>query len=117
MADILMMLITTNANRTPAAATNTIVYEVPAGRSAMLTRILIANNSPTSTAFRIALVPAIAGVAQAISADDYVAYDVPIEGNDTINFAIGAGLAAADRIYVYNTLATLIFTPLGIEVT
>jgi hypothetical protein len=112
MADVLKLLVSTVANRTPAAATNTTVYTVPTSTTAMLSKIMICNTSATATSFRIALVES----GGTTSLDHYIAYDAPIGGNETINFAIGAGLATGDYIVVYNTLATLTFTPMGIEV-
>ena len=115
MADSLKLLVTTSTDRTPAAATNTLLYTVPASTSAMLTRILICNTSTVPTAFRIAIAQS-AEVGTPLI-DNWIAYDVPIGGNETINFALGVGLATGDEIWVYNILATLTFTPCGIEVT
>ena len=114
MADALKLLVTEGAgSRTPAAATLTKIYDVPDAASAMLSRIIICNTSAVPTAFRIAIIEP----AGSIALDHYIAYDVPIAGNETINFAIGAGMAADTQVWVYNTLATLTFTPCGIEVT
>ncbi len=112
MADVLKLLVTTVANRTPLAATPTTVYTVPTSTTAMLSKIIVCNTSSTATSFRIALVES----GGTLSSDHYIAYDIPIAGNDTINFTIGAGLATGDYIVVYNTLATCTFTPCGIEV-
>jgi hypothetical protein len=114
LADTLKQLVSTLANKKPAAATNTTLYTVPGGTSAVLSRILICNQSATPTNFRIALLPAGGSIGNNY---DWIAYDTPIAGNDTINFAIGAGLATGDAIVVYNTLATLSFSAYGIEVT
>lgn len=124
MADVLKLLVGGGGgstspsagagNRTPAATTNTLVYTVPPSTMAMLSRIIIANTSATPTTFRIAI--SASGTGSPPTSDDWIAYDVAIAGNETINFAIGAGMAAGDMLYVYNTLATLVFTPLGIEV-
>jgi hypothetical protein len=104
------MLVTTPANRNPGAASNTTLYTAPA-QGAMVARILVANRSATPTSFRIFLVEngGTTGNQHAI------AYDIPINGNDTINFPVGSGLANGDFIVVFATLATLTFTPVGIE--
>lgn len=113
MADVLKLLATSAAVRTPAAATNTTVYTVPVSTTTMLARIIICNTSSVPTSFRIAIVES----GGSIGLDHYVAYDVPIGGNETINFALGCGLATGDFIVIYNTLATLTFTPMGLEVS
>ena len=104
------MLVTTPANRNPAAATATTLYTAPA-MGAMVARILIANRSATATSFRVALVESGASLGN----QHYLAFDIAIQGNDTVNFPVGAGLASGDFIVVYATLATLTFTPVGIE--
>lgn len=115
MADVLKLLVDSAAVRTPAAATNTLLYTVPASKTAMLTRIIICNTTTTPTSFRIAIVQS--GTGSPPTTDDWIAYDVPIGGNETINFALGVGMATGDMVYVYNTLAGLVFTGCGIEVT
>jgi hypothetical protein len=116
MADVLKILADSAGVRTPAAATATTVYTVPGSTQTMLTRIIICNTSATPTLFRIALIEAGTALGS-LALDHYVAYDIPIGGNETINFALGVGLAATSLVVVYNTLATLTFTPCGIEVT
>lgn len=120
MADTLKVLADSAGVRTPAATTNTVVYTVPASTAAMLTRIIICNTSATPTAFRIYISEAGSGtnfLVGNITTDHAIAYDVPIGGNETINFPLGVGMAAYSILVVYNTLATLTFTPCGIEVT
>jgi hypothetical protein len=109
MTDIMKMLVTTPANRSPVAATNTTIYTAPS-QGAMLGRILVANRSGT-TSFRIFLVAS----GDTVGNHNAIAYDIAIQANDTVNFPVGAGLASGDFIVVYATLATLTFTPVGIE--
>lgn len=101
------------AQSNPVAATLTGAYTVPAATSAVVSSIMVSNRSATATAFRLSV--AVAG-----AADDnkqYLAYDVPIYGNETKSFTIGASLAAADVLRVYATLATLSFNVFGSEIT
>src|SRR4051812_30246646 len=114
MADTLKQLVSTLANKKPTAATNTTLYTVPGGTSAVVSRILICNQSAVATSFRIALLPSGGVIGNNY---DWIAYDVVIAGNDSINLALGAGLATGDSIVVYNTLATLSFSAYGIEIT
>jgi hypothetical protein len=110
MTDVMKMLVTTPANRNPSAATNTTLYTAPA-QGAMVARILVANRSATPTSFRIYLVES----GGTTGNQHVIAMDIAIAGNDTVNFPVGAGLANGDFIVVYATLATLTFTPVGIE--
>jgi len=97
----------------PNATTLTDTTAVPASRSWVVSSIVVCNQSAVATSFRISI--AIAGAAD--TAAQYVYYDVPINGNDTFVATIGVGLATTDLIRVYNTLATLSFTGLGVEIT
>lgn len=114
MADLLKQLVTTQANRKPAATTNTTVYTVPGGVTAMCSRIVICNQGSVPATFRLAIVPSGGSVG-----DNYywLAYDVPLGPNESINFPIGGGMAAGDFIVVYATTASLSFTPFGMEIS
>jgi len=97
----------------PTAATLTDLYTVPASTETVVSTIVVANRSATSTSYRISF--AVAG-----AADDnkqYSHYDVVIQGNDTHTITIGITLGAADKIRVYATLATLSFSAFGVEKT
>jgi hypothetical protein len=97
----------------PNAATLTTLYTAPASTSAVGSSIMVCNRSAVATEFRIAVRPAGA----AISNEHYIAYDVPIAGNEAISFVIGPTLATTDVMSVYATLATLSFTLFGQEIT
>lgn len=97
----------------PVATTLTDAYTVPAATSVIVSTITVANRSATATSFRISV--AIAGAADANQ--QYIAYDVPIAGNETISLTIGVTLAATDKVRVYATLATLSFNIFGVEKT
>lgn len=116
MADVLKMLVSTAANRAPSATTNTTIYTVPASTTAMVSRIMVCNRGGTATTFRIAIIEAAYGSATP-AAQHYIAYDVPIEANDTVDFPVGSGLATGDLIVIYAGNANLTFTPMGLEVT
>ena len=99
----------------PSATTLTDAYVVPAGKLfAAISTVTICNRSSTTpTTYRIS-------VAKAGAADDpkqYLAYDVPIDANETRAFTIGITLAVTDVLRVYATLATLSFNIFGDEVS
>lgn len=112
MADVLKLLVTTPANRSPAATTNTTVYTTPGSTTAMLSRVMICNRGAAGS-FRIALVES----GGTIGNQHYIAYDAPIGANDSYSLPVGAGLATGDFIVVYSSNGSMTFTPMGIEVT
>lgn len=97
----------------PSATTLTDLYTVPAATNTVVSTIMITNRSGTATSFRISV--AVGGAAD--NNKQYIAYDVPIEGNESFDFTIGATMAATDVIRVYSTLATLSFNAFGSEIT
>lgn len=97
----------------PSAATLTDAYTVPGSTQAVVSSITIANRSATATSFRISV--AVAGAAD--NNKQYIAYDAPIAGNDSVDFTLGMTLGAADVVRVYATLATLAFNIFGEELS
>jgi len=97
----------------PAAATLTDLYTVPASTKTVLSSITVANRSAALTKFRISV--AVAG-----AADDnkqYLYYDVTILGSDTFAATLGITLSATDVVRIYATAATLSFNLFGTEIT
>lgn len=97
----------------PSATTLTTLYTVPGATSAIGSTLTVCNRSATPTSYRLAVRPAGA----AISNEHYLAYDVPIDGNETVTFTLGLSLATTDVVSVYATLATLSFNLSGVELT
>jgi hypothetical protein len=97
----------------PSATTETDLYTVPALTSAVVSTIIIANRSASNATFRISV--SIGGGATANA--DYIAYDVPIQGNDVAALTIGVTLATTDKIRIYASTANLSFSAFGQERT
>ncbi len=97
----------------PSATTLTALYTVPAATSAVASTCMVANRSGTATSFRLSV--AVAGAAD--TNKQYIAYDVPIAGNEVKGFTIGVTLATTDVVRCYATLATLSFNLFGTEIT
>lgn len=118
MADVLKQLATTPNtanNKLPTGTSNTLLYTVPALTSAMVSRIIVCNQTASAATFRIALV---ASGGTVTNNYDWIAYDISCPANDTINFAVGAGMATGDMIYVRSgTGSALSFSAYGIEVS
>ena len=100
------------AQSAPSATTNTDVYTVGSGKSAVVSTITIANRANASASFRVAIRPTGATIAN----QHYIAYDVVIAANDTTALTIGITLAATDVVTVYASTANFSFNIFGSEI-
>jgi len=100
------------AQSAPSATTNTDVYTVGSGKSAVISTITVCNRAASSATYRIAIRPAAATLAN----EHYIAYDAAVPANDTINLTIGVTLAATDVVTVYASTANLSFNLFGAEI-
>jgi hypothetical protein len=97
----------------PAATTATTLYTVPASTEAVISTIVIANRNSTAATFRISVRPNNAAQAN----QHYLAFDVPIAGNDSTTLTLGITMDAADVITVYGSTANLSWNAFGTEIT
>jgi hypothetical protein len=100
------------AQSAPSATTNTDVYTVGSGTSAVVSTITVCNRAASSATYRIAIRVAGATLAN----EDYIAYDSSVPANDTINLTIGITLAATDVVTVYASTANLSINLFGAEI-
>jgi hypothetical protein len=100
------------AQSAPSATTNTDVYTVGSGKSAVVSTITVCNRAASTATYRIAI--RIAG--GTIANEDYIAYDATVPANDTINLTIGVTLAATDVVTVYTSNANLSINLFGAEI-
>jgi hypothetical protein len=75
--------------------------------------IVVANRADTPAAFRIAIRPSGATLAN----QHYVAYDVSVGANDSTTITLGITLAATDVITIRSTSANLSFNVFGSEIS
>jgi hypothetical protein len=100
------------AQSAPSATTNTDVYTVGSGKSAVVSTITVCNRAASAATYRIAIRVAGATLAN----EDYIAYDATVPANDMIALTIGLTLAATDVITVYASTANLSFNLFGSEI-
>ena len=100
------------AQSAPSATTNTDVYTVGSGKSAVVSTVTVCNRAATSATYRIAI--RVAG--SALSNEEYIAYDATVPANDTIALTLGITLAATDVVTVYASTANLSFNLFGSEI-
>lgn len=97
----------------PSATTNTDLYTVGAGKSAVVSTIAVTNRAGTSATYRIAI--RVAG--SALSNEEYIAYDATISANNSTFITVGVTLAATDVVTVYASTANLSFSAFGSEIS
>lgn len=97
----------------PSATTATTLYTAPALTQTIVSSISICNQAATAATYRIAV--RVAGAA--LTASQYLAYDVSLPGNATDTLTLGVTLGAADVITVYASTATMSFAAFGSELS
>jgi hypothetical protein len=97
----------------PAATTDTNLYTVPASTNTVLSTVVVANRNAAATSFRVAVRPAGASIAN----QHYLAFDVPIAGNDSTTLTLGITMAATDVLTVRGASANLSFNAFGSEIS
>jgi glucose-6-phosphate dehydrogenase assembly protein OpcA len=97
----------------PGATTDTSLYTVPGSTQAVVSTLVVANRASTAATFRVAVRPAGATLAN----QHYLAFDVPIAGNDSTTLTLGITLAATDVITVRGSTANLSFNAFGTELS
>ena len=96
----------------PTATTQTTLYTVPASTTAIVSTISVCNQSTSAATFRVAV--RVAGAA--LTASQYVAYEVPITGSSVTELALGITMGAADVLTVYSSSGTLSFNAFGVQI-
>lgn len=97
----------------PAANTLTSLYTVPAATSAVGSTLVVANNGPSTTTFRIAIRPA----GEEINQKHYIAYDVSIPTLDSLAITLGITLATTDVVSVESYSGLVSFNLFGSEIS
>jgi glucose-6-phosphate dehydrogenase assembly protein OpcA len=96
----------------PSATTATTLYTVPSSTQAVVSTIVICNQTASAATYRIAVRPAGASLA----AQHYVAYDVTVGASDSTALTLGITLATTDVVTVYASTTSLSFTAFGSEI-
>lgn len=100
------------AQSAPAATTNTDVYTVGAGKSVVISTIVIANRATAVGSFRLAVRVAGATLTNA----QYLAYDVAVGASDSTTLTLGITLAATDVVTVYTSSSNMSVNIFGSEI-
>lgn len=97
----------------PAATTDTTLYTVPAATQTVVSTLVICNRSTVSATYRVAI--RVAGTT--LVNKDYIAFDSPIPGSDTIALTLGLTLGATDVVTVRASTADVSFNIFGSEIS
>jgi hypothetical protein len=102
------------AQGNPSATTETTLYTVPAGNSAVISTISICNQAGSSGTYRIAVRPAADATT---AAKHWIVYGATVAASDAIMLTLGLTLAAGDVIRVYGSSANISFAAFGSEIS
>jgi len=92
----------------------TTLYTCPSSTETVVSTVIIANRNASATTFRLAI--RVDG--DAISNQHYIAYDVPVAGNDSTTLTLGITMLATDVMTVSaGTADRLSVNAFGAEVT
>jgi len=97
----------------PSATTNTDVYTVPSATKAVISTIVITNQSGSAGTFRLAVRPDGATIEQ----KHYLAYDIPVAANDSTTLTLGVTMDAADVLTAYCSSANMSINVFGSEIS
>lgn len=99
----------------PIANTANVVYTVASGRQAVVSTINICNQDSTSRSFRVAVVSN--AVSSVLTSNNYIAYETPIQANDSMALTMGITMMGNDYIVVQaNNTANISFSVFGSEI-
>ena len=98
------------AQSDPAAATDTLIYTVPAGKRAIVSSINVANRSAAGVDARLWIRP----LGVATSDEQYLYFDKDVPANDFVLWKGGMTLIATDEIFGRAVTQELAFTINGI---
>ena len=96
----------------PSATTATTLYTVPSSTEAVISSLVICNQSGSPATYRIAVRPN----GTTLAAVHYIVYDAVIAGNNTTAQTLGITVDAADVVTIYASTATLSFVAFGSEI-
>ena len=107
MADTIRVL----GQLSPAADSESALYTVPAGYSAIISSLFVCNRSSSGTTFRVAVDVGGTGTTE----KDHIYFDLPIAAKDTFIATAGISLASGDVIRVHAMNGGLSFNLFGME--
>ena len=96
----------------PAATTETTLYT--AANPAVISSLVICNQTATAATYRIAVRPS---ADTATAAKHWIVYGATVAASDSSILTVGLTLAASDKVQVYASSANLSFSAYGSEIS
>jgi hypothetical protein len=96
----------------PNPNTDEDIYTVPAGVTAITSTLAIANRSTISKNYRVAIRPN----GNTLSNVHYIAYDIPLNGNDAVMLTLGMTLPA-NTVVTVRSQGEVTYNLFGSEIT
>jgi hypothetical protein len=93
--------------------TNTVLYTVPSGKSAVVSSVNVCNRGAQKALFRIAHVD---GALEDLLEEDYIYYEIGVDGPDTFEATRGITMSEGDSLIVRSSKATVNFIAWGCEI-
>jgi glucose-6-phosphate dehydrogenase assembly protein OpcA len=97
----------------PSASTLTTVYTVPASTSTIISTMVICNQASAAATFSVAV--QVQGAS--IATKDYINYNTPLAGNDSITLTLGMTLGNTDVLSVSVSTSTISVNVFGSEIS
>lgn len=98
----------------PAAATDGVLYTVPASTDSLISSIVVCETNGVATTIRISMKAVVGTTTTAATA---IAWDMSIAANSTVVIAVGATIQAAGGLVVRSVSGNVTFTASGQENT
>ena len=96
----------------PAATTETTLYTVGSANGAVVSSIVVCNQSASTATYRIAIRPT---ADSTTAAKNWIVYGASVNANDSTILTIGVTMAQSDKIQIYASSADLSFNAYGSE--
>jgi len=100
----------------PSSQTYTELYQVPAGKEAVLSTITVCNATASATSYRLGIT-ASATAASAIALSEIIAFNATVPANDTSALTLGITLNDRRKLIGYGNSASVVFGVFGSEIS
>jgi hypothetical protein len=96
----------------PGGSVLAVLYTVPAATQAVVSTIMVCNESNQPTTYSLSI--AVAGAADALA--QYIAYQAPLLANESKGYTIGITLGPADVIRCLSASGQVAFSAFGVQI-
>jgi len=98
--------------QTTGSLSDTNLYTVPSGSTAVLSTIVVCNTTGSALTYRLAAIPS----GSTLANKHYIAYETAIASNDTTALTLGITLGSEDKLNIYGS-GSLSFSVFGSQLS